>query len=215
MYKNVIYKITNLINNKCYIGQTTQGFVQRKREHITRFHRGDRNHRLYLAFRKYGINNFKWEILCQTTDKTLLNFLEVYFIEKYNSFVQGYNCNAGGFSVSDETRQKISKANSGRSTKPHYYKILKSRSFNLEDKTKKYYLLLTPEKSFLVIRNLELWCRDNGITRSNFYIQGKKGKPNKGYHLLECSTTSSFERTSQAYGDGNGEDLVNFCKVKI
>jgi hypothetical protein len=117
--------------------------------------------------------------------------------------------------VSDETRIKISNANKGRSTKAHYDKILKSRAANLEDRTIKYYLLLSPNKEYIVVRNLEKWCKDNGITRSNFVIQGKKGKPNKGYHILECSTTSSFERTSQAIGDGNGANLVNLYKVKI
>ena len=215
MYKNVIYKITNKLNNKVYIGQTTQGFKQRYREHLCRFHRGDRDHRLYLAFKKYGLESFKFEVICQTTDASLLNTLEKYFIQKYNSFKNGYNCNGGGFSVSNETRLKISQANKGKSTSGHYHKILETRSKNMNDATIKYYLLLTPEKEFITVRNLEKWCRENKISRGNFITQGKKGKPNKGYHIIECSTTSSFERTSQANGDGNGTDLVNLYKVKI
>ena len=215
MYKCVIYKIQNKVNGRCYIGQTRQGLVQRKREHLNRFHRGDRDHRIYLAFKKYGLDNFTWEVISQTTDYKLLDVLEQFFVEKYNSFENGYNCSAGGCSVSEETRLKISQANKGKSTKGHYHKILESRSKNLEDAGIKYYLLLTPEKEFLVVRNLEKWCRENKISRGNFITQGKKGKPNKGYHILECSTTSSFERTSQATGDGNGTDLVNLYKIKI
>jgi len=108
VYKNVIYKITNLVNGKVYIGQTTQGFLQRRREHICRFNRGERDHRIYLAFKKYGFDSFSWEVICQTTDASLLNTLEQFFIRKYNSYLKGYNCNEGGFSVSEETRRKIS-----------------------------------------------------------------------------------------------------------
>jgi hypothetical protein len=53
--------ITNLVNDKCYIGQTKQEKVSRR----WRNHRSGPHGLLKLAFEKYGIDNFKFETLMQ------------------------------------------------------------------------------------------------------------------------------------------------------
>lgn len=108
---NYIYKITNLINNKQYVGKHStddlddgymgSGIVIRK------------------AIQKYGIENFNKEYLafCDTEEK--LNWFERFYIKKYKTFETGYNLTAGGDgslgrTCSDETKKKMSDAAVGR-----------------------------------------------------------------------------------------------------
>ena len=76
-----IYKITNLINNKCYIGQSIyieRRFAQHKSPYeIAR----DPDKPLYQAFKKYGIENFSFEVLEECTQDEL-NDKEKFYIEK-------------------------------------------------------------------------------------------------------------------------------------
>ena len=98
----IIYKITNTINGKVYIGQTIHSLKQRYQGHLSRAERGDKGH-LYPAMRKYGYNNFTCEII-EMIDETLpnakdiLNEREIYWINYYDSTnnKKGYNITLGG-----------------------------------------------------------------------------------------------------------------------
>lgn len=106
---NYIYKITNNINGKLYIGKHStdklnDGYI-------------GSGIRLHQAYNKYGIENFTKEYLafCDTEDK--LNWLERFYIKKYNTYNNeaGYNLTEGGNgspmkgkNLSEETKQKIS-----------------------------------------------------------------------------------------------------------
>ena len=62
----LIYKITNIINNKSYIGQTIKTAEERWKEHKAHAfgsHPNDQNKTLYKAIRKYGVENFTFEVL--------------------------------------------------------------------------------------------------------------------------------------------------------
>ena len=61
-----IYKITNQLNNKCYIGQTTD-YKRRFQEHKNLGYGVEENKLLYYAIKKYGIENFSFEVI---EDKT-------------------------------------------------------------------------------------------------------------------------------------------------
>lgn len=93
-----IYKWTNKINNKNYIGQSIN-IEQRKRSHIASSYypkSNTYNTVFHQAIRKYGVDNFTFEILC-ICQKEELNDLEKFYIEKYNSVVpNGYNMTSGG-----------------------------------------------------------------------------------------------------------------------
>ena len=89
-----IYKITNNINGKMYIGKTDRDIETRWNEHIR--HASTLKHiPLYRAINKYGAENFKIELVeeCQTE---ILNEREQYWISYYDTYDKGYNCSLGG-----------------------------------------------------------------------------------------------------------------------
>jgi group I intron endonuclease len=90
-----IYKITNTINNKVYIGQTIQTLKERFRKH-KQTTKANKNMAIKKAFNKYGVENFKFECV-EECDNSLLNEKERFYIIEYNSKVpNGYNMRDGG-----------------------------------------------------------------------------------------------------------------------
>lgn len=85
-----IYKITNLINNKVYIGQSVDIEKRWSAEKS-----GSCNKMLKEDFNSFGIENFKFEILeeCSQPD---LNKKEIFYIKLFNSVKNGYNISIGG-----------------------------------------------------------------------------------------------------------------------
>jgi group I intron endonuclease len=115
-----VYKITNLINNKLYIGITNQGFKTRWYKHCSDSIHGS-EFPLHNALRKYGIDNFSVEVLevCETIDQ--LKQQERYWITELKSRTteNGYNLTDGGDGTfgrkhSDETKDKIRQKALGR-----------------------------------------------------------------------------------------------------
>ena len=80
-----IYKITNLIDNKCYVGQSVN-IEYRWKEHIRTSKNKKRhnyNFHLYKSFRKYGTENFKFEILELVPNKNDLTKKEQFYYDMY------------------------------------------------------------------------------------------------------------------------------------
>ena len=89
-----IYKITNNVNGKIYIGKTNRSIEERFKEHCKDYLRRDCEKRpLYSAMRKYGIENFFVELIEETNNPEAR---EKYWIEYYGSFKNGYNATTGG-----------------------------------------------------------------------------------------------------------------------
>lgn len=94
----VIYKVTNLINNKIYIGQTKRDAKIRWGEHLSSsFNKNSISYNVifHKAIRKYGKENFKLEIIEKCDNKILLD-REKYWIKYFNSYENGYNSTPGG-----------------------------------------------------------------------------------------------------------------------
>ena len=92
-----IYKITNTISGKCYIGETVRPNPQtRWRQHIQKINKDDGCPALRDAIKKYGINKFKFEVLIICFDEDRHEY-EKEYIKKYNCQVpNGYNILPGG-----------------------------------------------------------------------------------------------------------------------
>ena len=92
-----IYKITNDINNKVYIGKTLNSIEERWKQHCKDSKKERCEKRpLYNAMNKYGIECFHIETIENVTDISLLEEREKYWIEYFNSFKEGYNATQGG-----------------------------------------------------------------------------------------------------------------------
>jgi group I intron endonuclease len=103
---NTIYKATNSINGKSYIGFDS-AWPKRKNRHLENAIY-NREGKFYDAIRKYGWDKFQWEILYQSEDKEhTLNVMETQFIREYNTFNQGYNMTEGGEGCFGATSNKI------------------------------------------------------------------------------------------------------------
>ena len=92
-----IYKITNKLNGKIYIGQTRQDIPSRWKQHVQQSgdgYHGKKTHFMY-AIRKYGADAFVVEEI-EECDNSLLNEREVYWIKEYDAIAKGYNLSIGG-----------------------------------------------------------------------------------------------------------------------
>lgn len=91
-----IYKISNSINDKVYIGKTLSTIEKRFQEHIKDAYRETDNVRpLYRAIRKYGADVFHVELIEQISIENLSD-REKYWIQYYDSYNNGYNATVGG-----------------------------------------------------------------------------------------------------------------------
>ena len=130
-----IYLVTNNLNGKQYVGQT-----------IVAGNKVGHGYMVTAAYKKYGKENFTYETICSDLDnKAILNFAERFWIKVMDSRTpNGYNIEHGGSSkdkVSDETRKKLSIANTGKKQSPEQIakvvKALKSRPKELYEKISK------------------------------------------------------------------------------
>lgn len=90
-----IYKITNKLNRKIYIGKTMQTIGERFIIHCRDAQKSYKNRPLYDAINKYGQHNFSIEVVEECSD-LILNEREKFWIEYFGSFKNGYNATIGG-----------------------------------------------------------------------------------------------------------------------
>lgn len=102
-----IYKVTNKINEKIYIGYS-KNFSKRKSVHKRNALKSNVGFVFYQAIRKHGWDNFKWEVIYESwDDKHCLTVMEPHFITEYNSFGEkGYNMTRGGERGPDTIKRK-------------------------------------------------------------------------------------------------------------
>lgn len=114
-HKSGIYKITNLTNNMSYIGQAKDIYERYYNHHIYDYLRLDYD--LYKAMREDGFDNFTIEVL-ELCPVELLDEKEIYWIQYYDTFNNGYNMTKGGqfwspavYSKETEIKRAITREN--------------------------------------------------------------------------------------------------------
>lgn len=214
--KNVIYMIRNTANGKVYIGQTRQGIARRRAEHVARFNLGERDHKLYQAMRKYGLEAFEFSVLCCCLSPDYLDDAEAALIADYNSFHRGYNMTCGGDSVADETRAKLSAKLKGRKA-PWAQATWEVRRRNGTDKIdmREYalrgdahpsastYLVRDPEGIEHRVVGLRAFCRPRSLDHKTMLdtLKGKQ-RHHKGYAVLARFNDQGEGPYTQVGGNG-------------
>ena len=123
-----IYLITNNINGKKYIGQTTQYYKERWNKHINSIKTKEGCPLLKKAFIKYGIDNFSFKILIICFDEDRIIY-EKEYIQKYNTVTpNGYNMNEGGIGGHKHNEESRAKIKNGLL---EYYKNIPSNIKNI------------------------------------------------------------------------------------
>ena len=114
-----LYKITNLLNNKNYIGITNRKLEERFAEHKKLSSK---------SFISNGVDNFSFEVLLTEIENKDISDLECEYIKKYNSLLpNGYNADLGGVEYhkhSDYIKQIISEKGRGNKNSKYVADIL-------------------------------------------------------------------------------------------
>lgn len=155
----VIYKITNLINGKIYIGQTTKDVKIRFRQHCSKLVTA-----ISKAIKKHGKENFTIEIIDSSDNLNDLNTKECYWIKLLNSRLPiGYNADGGGTSkgpgnkyprtiTDDERNYKAECSRTARIYAPPFNKS-KLKGTNYDKKLQRYKSSITINKKHIYLGN--------------------------------------------------------------
>lgn len=198
-----IYCITNIINNKQYVGKTINTIEERFKEHCRDSRKTRCNKRpLYNAMNKYGIENFKIEELEYIEDDKLLAEREIYWIKELNTYGHnGYNASKGGDGkILYDYKEIIDLYNMGYSQKQvakkigccddTVSKVLKAHNIPTRDgnarKIDQFDKAGNYVQSFFGSMEVAKWLVENGLAKS---IYSKR-------HIIDCCN----RKVKTAYG---------------
>lgn len=114
MPRGLIYKLTNKINGKIYVGQTKKSVEKRWKQHVN--HAKNSDGPFQKAIRKYGEESFTLEVVCECGTQKELDEKEIFWGAQFNSLVpNGYNIllGSGPQIASEEYRRRMSAVTSG------------------------------------------------------------------------------------------------------
>ena len=199
-----VYRVTNLINEKVYLGFTSLSLEKRKQSHFNSAKYGKNDCRYFWnAIRKYGASAFKFESIYESLDRKDALDKEAHFIKEYRSQDKsvGYNIRDGGScgNLSEETKIKISNSMKGRIIPKEERKKMSERmkGYTPSEETKKkmsdnsaqakHYIITPPDGEEFEIKNLSKFCRENDLHahRMNDLANNNQqgGKSYKGYRI--------------------------------
>jgi group I intron endonuclease len=120
----IVYRITNRVNGKMYIGQTIKPLSHRWTNHVVDAKKGS-DFLIHKAIRKHGAEAFDVEVLCVCSSEVEMNDRELHYTDSFNTVMpQGYNMKPGGNCSgmrgkkhSLETKQEMSASRKGH---PNY-----------------------------------------------------------------------------------------------
>jgi group I intron endonuclease len=152
----IIYKSTNTITGKVYIGQTTHTLEKRIKSHIKES-KIESNRPFMLSINKYGSDNFTFEVIDSASNLDELNKKEIYWIDFYNSVSpNGYNVTGGGQGKKMKTTKELSRIISeGLKNSEKWQKTKNSEEYKL--KMKKYFIGSNKDKKFSQEHKEKIW----------------------------------------------------------
>lgn len=177
-----IYKATNKITGKCYIGFDSR-WPRRMKTHNRVAYRQEENTYFHNVIRKYGKSCFDWEVLYQSLDgHHCLNIMEPYFIKEHNSYGEGgYNLTHGGDQVmmgrkhSHQTRQRLSEK-------------LKLKPKEAKNRMAKDWLVTNPDGITYKITNLFEFCKEHHLNQGSMWgVSVGKAKRHKGWDCVKLA----------------------------
>lgn len=195
----LVYKLTNTINGKAYIGITSRDESFRWSEHKVRAKQGLRGSRLYDAIRKYGPDAFSREVIATASTEDESRELERRYIQEFDTYENGYNSNLGGYGFlhfPEHIRIKIGQAQKGKIIPPETRKKMSLAKLGDSKCAKQFgehtqkgdlnprsrsFRFRFPDGSEQVIKGLRAFCRNNGLHQAHITTRGHS----KGYVLLE------------------------------
>lgn len=214
----IVYKLTNRITGKSYIGLSSRGLNDRWSEHQKRAREGKRReNRLYAALTEYGPQAFDQEVLETVSSKEAAEMLETQYIVKFDTYNNGYNCNLGGagfLKFPEHIKKKISKSQKGKIISPEVRaKMSEAKrgdarcASHLGDYVQKgaanplakSYLIQFPDGTQHVVKGLNDFCKRNNLHYA--HMRGAR-KKSKGYVLLKRFNDQSESSYTQAGGNG-------------
>lgn len=172
----IIYCATNKVNNKKYVGQTINSLEERIKGHLTFARLNKDGCRLFWrAIRKYGSESFEWSVLFETENIDELNYMESYYIKKYDTTnpLNGYNLKGGGHNpfLTDEVKKRIGESQKGKLN--HMYGIKGKDNpssimvYNVTDDTYYDSATICSEQTGLAISKICAVCRGDRATTGN------------------------------------------------
>jgi len=137
-----LYKITNTTNSKCYIGWTSKPINKRWEQHKKAALSNIDNRKFYNAIRKYGIDVWQIELLCETSSIEEAKLKEIELIEFFDSFNIGYKSTKGGdgnngIVMSESSNLARSNKLKGRKKSPETVAKFKERRSTPEENKKR------------------------------------------------------------------------------
>jgi hypothetical protein len=185
--KGTIYCVHCILTGKKYIGQTIQKIQYRINDHFCRS--SNSQYKFHRAIKKYGKNNFIYGVI-EECDFSVINDREMYWINVFDTFKNGYNSDTGGMNgrlLSEETKIKIQQKTS-KDNNPRYGVILddelKERIKNSNAKFE-YTILELNTNIFYKTNSLREFCKNYDLKRVNLTrtFTGKY-KQHKGFRMV-------------------------------
>ena len=198
-----IYKITNKVNNKIYIGFTSKTPEKRLMEHINTAVNKKGKSYFHKAIRKYGKSNFIVETLEESTNRDYcLNILENKYISQYNSMNHsiGYNLRSGGEcgTFTDEWKKKMSKIRKEGFRTGKYIPVLKNKTFEevhgiekskiIKDKISKHHANVIGKNNPMYHKNIKDFMTEEDYNKWKLSNVGKKSNLSKSFIIINPIT---------------------------
>ena len=226
----IVYKAVNKINGKIYIGQTCRSLKKRIKEHKYDAFHNTYNSPFHASIKKYGLENFEWDIVKKCYSGEDLDKAEKYFIKSHrsNDRFKGYNLTIGGNVLrgkdnpfygrrhTDEVKKKISLVNKGN---PGH-----NRGKNLSEETKRKISNVRKKKGLSVGKNNPMYGKKHSEETKDRMASKKLGRkvPDKYLNHLISNWLVTYPngnrvviRNLKKFCRENGLSQGNMAKVNV